>query len=195
MILIRKFTGCCDLRYGAIILGSISAFLGFLSALEFTPVLTNYNEAVEQMKMEKPDFEFDYFEFKAVVQLLFLGLLIFAVSFMICSILMIIGAAKSNPKMILPWIICNIVITLLTLFAAIVFLDLIYFSIAIILSYFIISMYSLYKHLQMEITNNLNTEYTADGLLDWDVPHSGGNYNSSVQYVTKQYNPSPMCPV
>ena len=81
------------------------------------------------------------------------------------------------------------------LFAAIVFLDLLYFCIAVILSYFNICMYSLYKHLQVEVENNLDTEYTADGLLDWDVPHSDGNYNSSVQYVTKQYNPSPMCPV
>lgn len=94
MILINKFSGCCDLRYGAIILGSLSAFLSFLSALEFTPVLTNYNEAVEQMKMEKPKFDFDYFEFKEFVQILFGGLLIFAISFLICSFLMIVGAAK-----------------------------------------------------------------------------------------------------
>ena len=97
MILVKKFSGCCDLRYGAIVLGSLSAFLSFLSALEITPVLTNYNEAVEQMKLEKPDFEFDYFGLKEFVQVSFGCLLIFAISFLIFSILMIIGAAKVCP--------------------------------------------------------------------------------------------------
>lgn len=94
MLLITKFFGCCELHYGAIILGSLSAFLSFLSALEITPVLTNYNETVEQMKLERPDFEFDYYGFKDYVQVFFGAILIFTVMFLIFSILMIIGTAK-----------------------------------------------------------------------------------------------------
>lgn len=94
MILNTKFFGYCDLRYGAIILGSLSAILSFLLALEITPVLTNYNEAVEQMKLEDADFEFDYYGFKDYVQVFFGAVLIFTIMFLIFSILMIIGTAK-----------------------------------------------------------------------------------------------------
>ena len=56
-------------------------------------------------------------------------------------------------------------------------------------------MCSLYKHLKHSTNKNSDVEYTAGSPNDWNVPQSNGNYDSSVQYVTKQNNPSPMCSV
>lgn len=97
--------------------------------------------------------------------------------------------------MIVPWIVCNFIIALFTFSAAIMEANWLWFCIAILLAYFHFCMCSLYKHLKHSTNKNSDVEYTAGSPNDWNVPQSNGNYDSSVQYVTKQNNPSPMCSV
>lgn len=94
MKLTEKFFGCCDLQYSAIVLGSLSAFLSFLAILEITPLLTNYYEVIEEVKLEEFDLGIDFIRYKDLLQGLISLILIFAVFYLIFSILMIVGAAK-----------------------------------------------------------------------------------------------------
>ncbi|CAO1329327.1 unnamed protein product [Diamesa tonsa] len=139
---------CCELKNGAICIGTFGTLLSFLLCVECMKeprVLNNEVDLENDYQHASTSFAFFY-----------------SLSYFVSSVLLIVGAAKSNLKLLIPFLTVHPIVCLILSVAAFVLENIEVFSLAVLVNYCWLCVWSLHKALKTEEKNQLTAQYDSD---------------------------------
>ncbi|CAO1364636.1 unnamed protein product [Diamesa serratosioi] len=86
----------------------------------------------------------------------------YSLSYFVSSVLLVVGAAKCNLKLLIPFLTVHPIVCLILSVAAFVLENIEVFSLAVLVNYSWLCVFSLHKALKIEEKNQLTAQYNSD---------------------------------